>query len=312
MRITDGGLVGINTTPATGIRLDVSGSIRGTRSIVARWTSRFTTPTNYAQNTTNNVCSISFVPVQSGSVTVVISSAFQAFINSGTGIDRFFMRISDGTTLQTFTGGYFNNTLDALNRAEPYPTHLGFIDVVTGAKTYNHDDVAEELNGNYTKDEFNAIRDSNPTDEFQKFCRIYYIMKKSVMSLGAGWNQTRKKMIVQLQGFKERLEDVIIYNTDYKELILKYDSDETFFYLDPPYEKSDGLYKHHIINMNEMYSLLSNIKGKFLMSYNDSEVVREIFKDFNIYEVETNYLGGIVNKSIRPITELLISNYKCV
>jgi DNA adenine methylase len=215
--------------------------------------------------------------------------------------------------VEPFVGGgsiFFHKNPSALEVINDLDTAI--YTIFNGAQKYNHDDVAKELDGIYTKDEFNAIRDSNPTDEFQKFCRIYYIMKKSVMSLGAGWNQTRKKMIVQLQGFKERLEDVIIHNTDYKELIEKYDSDETFFYLDPPYEKSDGLYKHHIININEMYHLLSNIKGKFLMSYNDSNVVREIFKDFNIYEVETNYLGGIVNKSIRPITELLISNYDCV
>jgi DNA adenine methylase len=119
-------------------------------------------------------------------------------------------------------------------------------------------------------------------------------------------------MVVKLEGYKERLEDVIIHNTDYKELIEKYDSSEAFFYLDPPYEKSDGLYKHNIINMNEMYHLLANIKGKFLMSYNNSDVVRELFKDFNVYEVETKYSKSFGCVREDKVIELLISNYDCV
>ena len=184
--------------------------------------------------------------------------------------------------------------------------------IFNGAKKYNHNDIAIVLDGDYTKDEFNAIKNTNPTDEFGLFCKQYFLVRRSIMSLGEVWNQYRTKMIVKLEGYKERLEDVIIYNTDYKELITKYDSDESFFYLDPPYENSSGCYKHHIIEMNNMYDLLSNIKGKFLLSFNNSSSVRELFKDFNIYEVETKYYGGIVYRGIRPTIELLISNYDCV
>jgi DNA adenine methylase len=185
--------------------------------------------------------------------------------------------------------------------------------IFNGAQKFNHDDIAKELNGDYTKDEFNAIKKSNPTDEFQKFCKHYYLLKKSIMAAGRGMSNNNTTMKVKLEGYKERLEDVIIHNTDYKELIEKYDSTETFFYLDPPYEKSAIVYKHHRLNINEMYDLLYNIKGKFLMSYNNSELAREIFKDFNVYEVETKYASGHgCVREDNKITELLISNYDCV
>ncbi len=35
--------------------------------------------------------------------------------------------------------------------------------------------------------------------------------------------------------FKDRLNDVIIENKDWKNIVKKYDSKDTFFYLDPPY-----------------------------------------------------------------------------
>jgi DNA adenine methylase len=215
--------------------------------------------------------------------------------------------------VEPFVGGgsiFFHKNPSALEVINDIDIRI--YSIFNGAKKYNHDDIDKELNGDYTKDEFNAIKNSKPDNDFDKFCRNYYLTKKSIISQGDTWNRNNSKMIVKLEGYKERLEDVIIYNTDYKELITKYDSDETFFYLDPPYENSAGLYKHHIININEMYDLLSNIKGKFLLSYNESVVVRELFKDFNIYEVETKYYGGIFNRGIRPTIELLISNYDCV
>jgi DNA adenine methylase len=185
--------------------------------------------------------------------------------------------------------------------------------VFKGAQTYTHLEVSNKLNKTYSKEDFNKIRDSEPIDEIDIFCKSFYLIKKSILGNCNCWKDDRAKMTVKLEGYKERLEDVIIYNTDYRELISKYDSPHTFFYLDPPYEDSEGIYKHHLINMFEMYSILSKIKGKFLLSYNNSELAREIFKDFNIYEVETKYLvgQGCVRKD-NKITELLISNYDYV
>lgn len=184
-------------------------------------------------------------------------------------------------------------------------------DIFSGAKTYNHEDIAKKLNGDYTKEEFNAIKQSKPDNDFDKFCRTYYLMKKSIMAIGSVWNRDRSKTTIKLKGYKERLANTEIYNTDYKELIKKYDSPNTFFYLDPPYEKSGGCYKHYRMDMNTMFDLLSNIQGKFLMSYNDSDTVRELFKDFCIYEIETKYVKGHNTNKAQEVVEIIISNYPC-
>ena len=124
-------------------------------------------------------------------------------------------------------------------------------------------------------------------------------------------NNRKMTMNIALEGYKERLEDVEIYNVDYKQLITKYDSEETFFYLDPPYENSKGLYKNDVVRIDELYHLLSNIKGKFLLSYNNSDKARELFSDYNIYELPTKYSASTFsnNKKGTNIVELLISNY---
>ena len=49
---------------------------------------------------------------------------------------------------------------------------------------------------------------------------------------------------------------------------------------------------------------LANIKGKFLLSYNDDDFVRELYKDFKIEEVERQN-----NISVGKFKELIITNY---
>jgi len=109
---------------------------------------------------------------------------------------------------------------------------------------------------------------------------------------------------------KDFFKNTRLFNTDYKNIIKKFDSNKTFFYLDPPYEKSKTLYKNDSIDLNEMSNLLKNIKGRFLLSINDSPNVRNIFKDFKITSLEVRGVGNegkAIGGTIRK--ELLIKNY---
>ena len=119
-----------------------------------------------------------------------------------------------------------------------------------------------------------------------------------------------RKKIKNAKKQKDFFKNTRLFNTDYKKIIKKFDSNKTFFYLDPPYEKSDELYKNDSIDLNEMSNLLKNIKGRFLLSINDSPNVRNIFKDFKITSLEVRGAGG-KGKDIGGKTrkELLIKNY---
>lgn len=104
-----------------------------------------------------------------------------------------------------------------------------------------------------------------------------------------------------------------IYNEDYKTIIKKFDSKDTFFYLDPPYEietmTNNWGYKNLNVTPQEICDLLKSIKGKFILSYNKSETIKNIFKDFYIENVITKYtLGRGNNTKIKE--ELIIKNFK--
>lgn len=112
----------------------------------------------------------------------------------------------------------------------------------------------------------------------------------------------------KLDLYKNRLKNTRLENKDYKKIINDYDGGNTFFYLDPPYENSKGLYKDPIINYEELRDILKNIKGKFLLSLNDSSNIRNIFSNFKIRTIKSPSAGGITIGS-KDRNELLISNY---
>ena len=92
-----------------------------------------------------------------------------------------------------------------------------------------------------------------------------------------------------------------IHNLDYKEIIEMYDSESTFFYLDPPYMGRENYYINHNFSKEshkELSKTLSNIKGRFILSYYYFDGIEELYPDFRFESKQT--LTG---------TEYLILNY---
>ena len=109
------------------------------------------------------------------------------------------------------------------------------------------------------------------------------------------------------EALQDRLKGDEIYNRDYKDVISHFDTPETFFYLDPPYEGSND-YGSGRIHPEEVFEIVKKIRGKFLLSYNDSPNIRRIFKGFHIRNLPVVYSYNDTGE--RPVkNELLISNY---
>ena len=89
-----------------------------------------------------------------------------------------------------------------------------------------------------------------------------------------------------------------IENLDYKDLIKRYDSDDSFFYLDPPYYKIK-YYKYNF-DENDFYDLkeiLGKIKGKYLMNINCNDFIINLFGEPNMrIEIRNN---SVNNKYIK-------------
>jgi DNA adenine methylase len=181
------------------------------------------------------------------------------------------------------------------------------IDVYKGFQKYDFEKIKKDVNGSYTKEDFIKIKNSNPKNPYDKFIRNFILFR---ISFYANQSSFGRGSINLKHNFGDDLKNVIILNTDYKNLIKKYDSKNTFFYLDPPYEGSGKQhYKHSDIDYEELKNLLENIKGKFLLSINQSKNIKELFNNFNIAKVKTKYTNPLTGGQSIDKTELLISNY---
>lgn len=201
--------------------------------------------------------------------------------------------------------------LEIINDLDTQPYTL-----LKGFKKFDGKKISKDLNGLYTKDLFNEIKASNPTSEYGKFMRTLQLTRTSffnnMKSFGVGSDPNTPRNYIQSNfnnnAIKDRMKDTIILNEDYKNLIKEYDSPETFFYLDPPYEESGKLYTHSSLPIKDVYNALKNIKGRFLISYNDSTEAKKLFKNYYINYADTTYEHtNTVGKRIKK--EMLISNY---
>lgn len=113
--------------------------------------------------------------------------------------------------------------------------------------------------------------------------------------------------------WSERLKFVTIEHKSFEQLIKEYDRPDALFYCDPPYVATESYYKdtggfgeaEHIL----LAELLHNVDGKFLLSYNDNNMIRELYKDYNIIptrEIGYTLRGGHKSKQVR---EIVIKNY---
>lgn len=85
-----------------------------------------------------------------------------------------------------------------------------------------------------------------------------------------------------------------------------YDRPRALFYCDPPYYKAEKYYNipFDVADHERLKQCLNGIKGLFLLSYNDCDFVRELYKDFKIEEV-----SRANNLTTGDYKELIISNF---
>ncbi len=117
------------------------------------------------------------------------------------------------------------------------------------------------------------------------------------------------KLGATLEEIHERLAGVVIERLPYQQLIARYDRPETLFYLDPPYWGCERDYGPGVFDCGDFERLadqLAGIKGRFVLSLNDTPGVREVFGRFKIEAVETTYTVAS-GASAKRVGEVLIS-----
>jgi len=122
------------------------------------------------------------------------------------------------------------------------------------------------------------------------------------------------------------LGDIIadkIQHENFHEIITQYDSEETIFYLDPPYFGKEYLYNtgkpgkpgankfFHTVIINS----LQNLKGKFILSYEKNDFILKLYKNFNIFYYTGDYFPLrneiiITNHTSKELRKLKLNEIK--
>lgn len=153
--------------------------------------------------------------------------------------------------------------------------------------------------------------------EIHRAIRFLYLITQSFAGKGNNYGYGTTTKSGQQIFYKETLlelrnilKNTYVENLSFEKIIDKYDRNHSFFFCDPPYIETCG---YGVIFGEEEHRLLANklkeINGKFLLTINDHPLARELYKEFNIKEVEVNYSLSRETKARGKYKELIITNY---
>lgn len=125
--------------------------------------------------------------------------------------------------------------------------------------------------------------------------------------------------IERLKNMDSILRNFTFSNQSYESL-LQNNGKRVFIFLDPPYfsASKSKLYGkkgdlHANFNHERLCEHLKNTKHRFLLTYDDSEFIRELYKDFYKLKYTLQYgMNNFKQTKANKGQELLISNYKFI
>ncbi len=125
---------------------------------------------------------------------------------------------------------------------------------------------------------------------------------------GARFNVT--KLEPMLADIHERLAGVVIEQLGYADFIRRYDRAGMLFYLDPPYWGCETDYGPDVFSRDDFAALadqLVGIKGRFVLSINDTPGAREVFGRFHQVQLPVTYTVGA--GAAKKVNELVVANF---
>jgi len=186
----------------------------------------------------------------------------------------------------------------------------------------------------YSREIFNVIKKEIQNTKIQSIpdvdraVKVFYLYNTSFSGSGRsfGYGLTKSKAegfsrkIKRLEYVNERLKNVTIEALDFEEVIKKYDTEDTLFFLDPPYFGAEFYYSTKDLSFKyedhlRLLQLVKNIKGKFILTTYENELYSTELKDFNLITFDAvKHSRGITklskNKEKPKVKELVYFNFE--
>ena len=175
-----------------------------------------------------------------------------------------------------------------------------------------------------SREMFLQFLNMNPITDIQRAVQFYFLITRSFGGRGetfgvakkscGGASKSQGNVLLRIDAIHHRLDKVLIENKDFEAFIKQYDHEDAFFYCDPPYSCGAGyaVTSTKGFDHERLRATLGQIKGRFLLSYDDAPKIRELYQGYEM--IATERLNGINNKQgadrkNKMFKELLIANY---
>ncbi len=152
----------------------------------------------------------------------------------------------------------------------------------------------------YQKEVFNpdlVITDENSLDIAGKYVYVLTQVFSGSKPETASYTDYKGKYRCKVLIFMDKLKNpkyrehfdriTFVENMDFNDLVDKYDSPTTYFYMDPPYFKTENYYSNHDFDSKDHERLsktLKKIKGKFSLSYYEFPQLIKWFPEYCLDE----------------------------
>ncbi|MBA7534306.1 DNA ligase [subsurface metagenome] len=168
----------------------------------------------------------------------------------------------------------------------------------------------------FSRNWFYRLKDSKPISNIERFYKFIYLRSYSFGQTGTSTVSSEEKIgtstlehkLNRYPKVKDRLKGVKIENKDFRKVLKNYDSEDTFFYLDPPYPEQQGEFKT-TLQVRDFELAIEGLKAKWILSMPKKKQDFKLAKKYNykIVGVERTLNQATGERHIDK--ELLISNF---
>lgn len=160
---------------------------------------------------------------------------------------------------------------------------------------------------------FDALQEVRGLTDIQRAARFFIAIKESFGTDCRSFAVRPKDMqkaVDFLRVASDRLRRVVIEQEDFERLLKTYDRPDALFYLDPPYYEAEKYYPDRFQpeDHKRLREALGRIRGRFVLSYNDCRLIRELYHGYTVIEVDRND-SLVVKAQVRRYRELIIKNF---
>lgn len=160
-----------------------------------------------------------------------------------------------------------------------------------------------------------ALKSVRGLTDIQRAALYFIVTKESYGANGRDYGASARnleRVTAYLAKISHRLQSVKIEHRNYADILKIYDKTDALSYLDPPYHGAEKYYgspfpeQDHI----QLCDMLKALKGRFILSYNDDDFIRQLYRDFKIEAISrsSNLTMRYTDKE-KQYHELLIKNF---